>query len=540
MVKEMEWLTLSRLGQEIRQEVTETARKGPDGRLSFHWRLLLSADPFEGEAAWSPATPGVLSLRPTRGAALEKAVPQGALLWPEDLDRQLKDAARDLRPIQVTTFSFPVQQWSQLSLVPTGAAPLPGFPDAVRFTGHEQQGAASAPVEVWVSPQAGELKHRGELGSLIVLSQRMELPPPQAEAGAPGFFERTLQHLPPHPFQPWLQDLTLRAEGAPPNLPEDAQQMRLPGGRWRLRQAALPTGPELTQLPVQGTPSAADAPFLAPTPLVPYQDPAFAGLLHRMALPPGQSRWDLAQRVTSFVFEWITAKDFSVGFASALEVCRNPRGDCTEHGVLAVALLRKLGVPTRGVTGWVALGETLGLHFWVEVRLMNRWVPVDPTFDQAPASAFRLKLGDTDLADLGTLGWDGAAVAFSGVHWVPEREGEQAWPKPLDTNQEVLTTPGGLRLRLPGARWVLQDGRVRLKGSAIHGWFTAVTRPGEAQLRGSHKLAGPNSLRAGWWLPSTRELWMDLGNRKWIRWTDLSEADAFHLLDQLIVRAPPS
>ena len=85
---------------------------------------------------------------------------------------------------------------------------------------------------------------------------------------------------------------------------------------------------------------------------MPFQDRAFDGLIRRLALPPGLSRWDLAKRVNSFVFEWIIEKDFTVGFASALEVAHHPRGDCTEHGVLAVALLRRLGVPARGVTGW--------------------------------------------------------------------------------------------------------------------------------------------------------------------------------------------
>jgi hypothetical protein len=208
--------------------------------------------------------------------------------------------------------------------------------------------------------------------------------------------------------------------------------------------------------------------------------------------------------------------------------------------VLAVALLRKLGVPARGVTGWVALGETLGLHFWVEVRLLDRWVPVDPTFDQAPASAFRLKLGDTDLADLGSLGWEGAAMAFSGVRWIPEQAGTQPWPGKLAVHQEVLTAPSGLRLRLPGGHWDVHQGLIRNQGKAGTRSFTATTRPGEAQLRSCRKVAGPISLRTGWWHPETRGLWMDLGSGQWIHWSEISEAEAFQLLDQLIVETKPS
>lgn len=531
-VRNREWLSISRLGQEIRQEVDQTARRAPDGAMTFTWRLQLSKEPFEGRAEWSPSDPRSLNLHPLNGAALRTQVPDGALLWPEDLDARLMEAARLRRPVKAVTYSFPVQQWSTLSLEPAGAVPLPGFPDAVRFTGQEIQGASSAPVEVWISPTAGELRQKTELGGLAILMQRAELPPPEARAGdATGFFERTLQTLPPHPFQPWLQSLTLRAEGSLPSLPEDAQQTQLSDGRWRLSQAAPPSAAEAAQPSVTGIPTAEEARYLAPSPLIPFRDPAFDGLLRRMALPPGLPRWEVAKRVTSFVFDWITDKDFTVGFASALEVCRNPRGDCTEHGVLAVALLRRLGVPARGVTGWVGLGETLGLHFWVEVKLKDRWVPVDPTFDQAPASALRIKLGDTDLSDLGSVGWEGAAQAFSGVRWIPEREGPAPWGKGIRIEGDQVTTSDGSRLRLPGGRWDLRQGTLTLNGT----WkVEAVSRPGQAQLKGNRRLAGARTFRQGWWDPASRLLWMDLGQGRWLRLDGVTETSAYHLLDQLM------
>ncbi|WP_257306477.1 transglutaminase domain-containing protein [Geothrix campi] len=529
-------MSISRLGQEIRQEVDQTARRAADGSLTFTWRLQLSKEPFEGRAEWSPANPGSLSLQPLNGAALRTQVPAGALLWPEELDARLIEAARLRRPVQAITFSFPVQQWSTLTLAPVGPDPLPGFPDAVHFTGQETQGDSSAPVEAWISPSAGELRQRTELGGLAILMQRAELPPPKARVGdAEGFFERTLQSLPPHPFQLWLRNLTLRAEGSVPTLPEDAQQMRLPEGRWRLARAADPSAAEAAQLPVAGTPKGEEARYLAPSPLVPFRDPAFDGLLRRLALPPGLPRWELAKRVTTFVFDWITDKDFTVGFASALEVCRTPRGDCTEHGVLAVALLRRLGVPARGVTGWVGLGDTLGLHFWVEVKLGDRWVPVDPTFDQAPASALRIKLGDTDLADLGSVGWEGAALAFSGVRWIPEREGTASWGAGTRIEGDQVTASGGHRLRLPGGRWHLERGRLTLNRT----WAVeAVPHPGQAQLKGNRRLAGPRTFREGWWDPASRRLWMDLGQGRWLRLDGVSEVAAYQLLDQLM--APTS
>ena len=535
-VRSREWMVLSRMGQEIREEVSETARKSPEGQLTFTWRLQLSSEPFEGRAEWSPREPGVLSIQPTHGSAVRKEVPTGAILWPEDLESLLKEAARTGKAVEATTFSFPVQQWSGLHLVPQGAAPLPGFPDAVRFTGEERDGSVTAPVEVWISPTAGEVRQRTELGGLELLTQRSELPAPIPGKGpGKGFFERTLQTLPLDPFQPWITELVLRGEGPLPNLPEDAQQTQLSKGRWRLRRASFPTPEEAAQLPVKGTPSPDEARFLAPSPLVQFQDPAFDGLIRRMALSPGLSRWEIARRVNTFVFDWITEKDFTVGFASALEVCHHPRGDCTEHGVLAVALLRRLGVPARGVTGWVGLGEVLGLHFWVEVHLKDRWIPIDPTFDQAPASALRIKLGDTDLSDLGSVGWEGAALAFTGVRWVPEQEGKIA------CLGDLVTGPGHIQLRLPRGHWDLQQGVLRLQVSKGSPWqVQAVNRPSESQLKGASHLAGGRTLRHGWWNPASRVLWMDLGEGRWIQVEGVTEADAYDLLDQLMAATSSS
>lgn len=528
-VRDRQWIVLSRLGQEIRQEVMQTARKEPGGALTFSWRLQLSAEPFEGRAEWSPRAPGLLSIQPAQGPAVQKEVPEGALLWPEDREIRLREAARQVRPVQAITFSFPIQQWSRLQLEPQGAAPLPGFPDAVRFRGQESEGPVTTAVEIWISPTAGEVRHRTELGGLELLTQRSELPAPgKGATSAPGLFARSMQTFAPHPFLPWVPEWILRAGGTLPATPEDAQQIHLPGGRIRLRRAERPTPAEATQPPSKGVPSPAEARFLAPSPLVPFQDPAFDGLLRRMALPAGLSRWDLARRVNTFVFEWITEKDVSVDFASALEVCRRPRGDCTEHGVLAVALLRRLGVPARGVTGWVGLGELMGVHFWVEVRLQDRWIPIDPTFDQAPASALRVKLGESDLADLGSLLWEGAASDLSGVQWVAEETRNVA------IIGDLVKAPGNIRLRLPEGKWDLRMGILHLRSQKEGPWrVQAVIRPGEAQLKGAVRMAGARSRRQGWWLPEGRLLYMDLGAGQWLQMEGVSESEAFELLDQM-------
>ena len=531
-IEHREWTQMERSGSTIRQETTETATRALDGSVNLVWKVSLSSEPLLGEAAWSPKEPGLLRVAVKGIAPSVVKVPTGALLWPGDSETRLKQAARERQPIQMTEFDSTAQQWTQLDLQPIGPDPLPGFPDTVHFHGRLHMGMMSSELDTWISPQHGEVKHIDRIAGLTILLQRSELPAPSAVPAGPGFFERTLAKLPRHPFLPWIQETVLRWEGSgKQELPQDGQQVRLGENRYRVRIASEPTAEEATEMPLQGVPTPEDAPFLAQTPLLQFQDPVFNGLLARMNPPRNASRWELAKRVTTFVFEWITEKDMSVGFASAQEVARIPRGDCTEHGVLAVALLRRLGVPARGAVGWVGLGEVLGLHFWVEVKLGDRWIPVDPTFDQAPASALRLKLATTDLADLGSIGWDTASLRFVDGAWVPEKP----WTDAIRLEGDSVVVPGIVILRVPGGRWLLKDGHLQLTLASIHE-LEAVTRPTAQQLAGARLLLGATSGRRGWWGPGNRILWMDLGGGRWARVDRMDEPSAFKFLDLLETR----
>lgn len=529
-----EWLNFTRLGMEIQQEIQETVVRHPDGSLHFTWRTLLSKEPLVGEADWSPSKPKDLLVKSSGFDVKVVPVRPGALLWPGDADARLKEAAKFKKAVKVTSYSFSTQAWTELDLKPVGESKLPGFPDAVRFQGEERDGATRSEISVWISPTQGDLKQTGEVMGLSLLMQRAELPPPEGTGSSrEEFFEQSLKTIPQHPFQPWLPEVTVRWEGAKPlTLPGDAQQHRLRENVYCLRRPAPPSAEESREKPVTGKPSKEDAPFLAASPLVSFKDPLFDGLIIRMRVPKGATRWELAQRVTDFVWEWITEKDYTVGFASAVEVCRNPRGDCTEHGVLAVALLRKLGVPSRGVVGWVAAGGNLGLHFWVEVKLKSRWVPVDPTFDEAPASAFRMKLGTTDLANLGSVGWDSAGQVFGGGTWVVDE------PAPfggIHAQGDTVRAPDGTWFQVPGGTWNLDDGLKLHRGGASL-TVSAVPRPYDALLKGAE------SLQAGkWkgkWQPGSGKLYVDLGGRRWLEVGPMGQKECVDFMENLRMDGP--
>jgi hypothetical protein len=55
------------------------------------------------------------------------------------------------------------------------------------------------------------------------------------------------------------------------------------------------------------------------------------------------------------------------------------RGTCDELSHLFIAMARSAGIPAREVSGLAYTGEVWGFHSWSEVRLGDRWVPVDAT-----------------------------------------------------------------------------------------------------------------------------------------------------------------
>jgi hypothetical protein len=155
--------------------------------------------------------------------------------------------------------------------------------------------------------------------------------------------------------------------------------------------------------------AAADAGFLEASSMLNTQDPRIIELVGRATAKAGDGKAARAEAMRRFVYGYIRDKDLDVGFATASEVARSRRGDCTEHGVLLAAMLRADGIPSRVVSGLIYAdrfaGEQhiFGYHLWtqalLEIEEGSVWVDLDSTLPEAHFDATHIALMLSPLRD---------------------------------------------------------------------------------------------------------------------------------------------
>ena len=114
-----------------------------------------------------------------------------------------------------------------------------------------------------------------------------------------------------------------------------------------------------------------------------------------------------AKKIESFVNNYITQKDLSVGYATAGEVAAGKQGDCTEHAVLTAAMCRAAGIPARVAVGLVYVDSfadrkhVFGGHAWTQANIGGKWINLDATRvpRENPAGYILLGMGNGDPQD---------------------------------------------------------------------------------------------------------------------------------------------
>jgi hypothetical protein len=95
-------------------------------------------------------------------------------------------------------------------------------------------------------------------------------------------------------------------------------------------------------------------------------------------------------------------------FGTAGQIARNLEGDCRQHAMLAAALCRAAGVPSRTALGLVYVndrqkGPAMGFHMWTEVWVQGQWLGIDATLGRGSVGAAHVKISDHSWHDVNDL-----------------------------------------------------------------------------------------------------------------------------------------
>jgi len=121
---------------------------------------------------------------------------------------------------------------------------------------------------------------------------------------------------------------------------------------------------------------------------------------------PEKNAYEAAKKISDWVHRSMQ-NDYGSSSDRATDVLRTMKGDCTEHALLTVALLRAAGIPAKRIDGVVYLKQEDGVpalywHEWVEAYV-GEWTQLDPTFGQEVADATHFAVGEEGNAEITPL-----------------------------------------------------------------------------------------------------------------------------------------
>jgi hypothetical protein len=256
-------------------------------------------------------------------------------------------------------------------------------------------------ARLWVDPDGQVLKTEQDLLGGIVMYRTTEQG--ATSAGGPIQLDlilaaaiKSARRIPdPERTRHVKYRIALTNGSAAQVFPADARQAIAPEGD---------AGAAILEVKSQGPgdgprgPEQVDAEYREPNALVTSDDPRVRSLT-KQATKGAVDDWAKAVNINHWVYQKVDRKNFRVAFAAANEVARNFSGDCTEHAVLAAAMCRAARIPSRVAIGlvYVDKNDGFGYHMWNEVYINNRWVALDPSWDQSTVDATHIKLADSSL-----------------------------------------------------------------------------------------------------------------------------------------------
>lgn len=149
--------------------------------------------------------------------------------------------------------------------------------------------------------------------------------------------------------------------------------------------------------------------YLKPSPTLQTNAPLIIQLAKKAARG-STNGLEVAKRLEEFVFRYIKKKDYSVAAATALDVAKTRKGDCSEHAYLLAALARATGLPSRVVSGLLFAPQFMDkrnifiYHMWAEMRLGGKWVPFDATRPVPGVGVTHISLAVDDMSSMIPIG----------------------------------------------------------------------------------------------------------------------------------------
>ncbi len=116
-------------------------------------------------------------------------------------------------------------------------------------------------------------------------------------------------------------------------------------------------------------------------------------------LPAGADDWRKAKAIERWVKGNMRAVEFSQSMGTASSVAKSLSGDCTEYAMLAAAMCRANGIPSRTALGLVYAPSPggkpyLAYHMWFEVHVAGDWVALDATLGKGSVGPGHIKITD--------------------------------------------------------------------------------------------------------------------------------------------------
>jgi hypothetical protein len=388
--------TMTVLGYQLRSE--ETLHGQP---LAFSSRLQMSAQASTVEGSRRPD--GRFAVRSSIGGQIRGSVldwPTGALLAEGQRRAMQAGSALPAGRYTLTQFNVPNLQTAAVDIQVLGreTVELPGGSQSLWH--HRQRLLAAGDdqqVDLWLDEQGIARKGRSQLFGQPLEMLDCERTCAQAPVQDIDLLRNALMRSPrvltaALRQSPMRYRIRLDHAQTPPFIGTDEQHVqRLPDGDWQLDVGPAHAGG-------QAPPDAEDR---LPSEWLQSDAPLIQQLAVQAVGDASDARQKM-RRLRAFVSDYIDQHGLDVGYASALEVAGNRRGDCTEYAVLLAALARAQGVPARVVTGMVYAERYAGMssvflpHSWMQAWIEDRWVSYDAALQRSDSTHIALASGNGD------------------------------------------------------------------------------------------------------------------------------------------------